>query len=69
MKQKALCHEIDRIYVYPDGFRLSFHCVNFLKVSDSGHHYLDYGFDGSSSKKAIVAPGWRCIEIHADAWD
>jgi len=64
MNQQVLIDEVSRTYRYPDGFDLHFERVASISVSASGNHRLNLS-DGS---KAIVAPGWRCIEIVAEDW-
>lgn len=55
--------ERKRTYVYPNGERLEYANVTRVKVSESGNHYLD-----ADGVKAIVAPGWRAVELDMDDW-
>lgn len=61
-KLNAPCRK--RTYCYSDGMRATFHNVTVVDVSKSGYHMLDYG----ANEKAIVAPGWRWIELDMDEW-
>ena len=53
--QKLEPAERSRTYIYAN--------VTDLKVSESGKHYLN-----ANGVKAIVAPGWRAIELDMDSW-
>jgi hypothetical protein len=53
-----------RIYTYAGGELLRYESVTRVKVSESGTHYLET----ASGQKAIVAPGWRSVELDMDAW-
>lgn len=55
--------ERSRTYQYPNGESLTYKNVTRVKVSESGNHYLD-----ADGVKAIVAPGWRAVELDMDAW-
>ena len=60
--QDIIPAERKRTYVYADS-TLDYVNVTRVKVSESGNHYID-----ADGVKAIVAPGWRAIELDMDAW-
>lgn len=53
-----------RIYTYAGGEVLRYENVTRVKVSESGTHYLET----AAGQKAIVAPGWRSVELDMDGW-
>lgn len=55
--------ERSRTYHYADGATLSYKNVTRVKVSESGNHYIE-----ADGVKAIVAPGWRAVELDVDTW-
>lgn len=57
--------ERSRTYVYAGGETLVYKNVRRVKVTESGNHYIEA--DGVNGH-AIVAPGWRAIELDMDAW-
>ena len=61
--QTLVAPERTRTYVYANGERLEYRNVTRVKVSESGNHYLD-----ADGVKAIVAPGWRVVELDMDSW-
>jgi hypothetical protein len=56
--------ERTRTYQYGENEAYCFANVRRIKVSDSGHHYLET----DAGKKYIMAPGWHYLEIDADEW-
>ena len=56
--------ERKRLYIYPNGEVLVFDNVVRIEVRPSGNHRIET----AAGRKTFVAPGWRAIEIHADAW-
>lgn len=55
--------ERSRTYTYAGGEVLRYENVSRVKVSESGTHYLEH-----AGGKAIVAPGWRSVELDMDGW-
>lgn len=58
--------ERERRYIYAGvSSELVYKNVRRIKVSESGNHYIEA--DGVNGH-AIVAPGWRAIELDVDSW-
>lgn len=57
--------ERSRTYHYDDGSSVTFHNINRLRVTRSGHHCLELE---ASNQKRVVAPGWRYISLDVDDW-
>ncbi len=55
--------ERTRTYHYGNGETIQYRNVSRVKVSESGNHYLE-----AEGVKAIVAPGWRAVELDMDTW-
>ncbi len=53
-----------RTYFWNDREAARYEDVTRVKVSESGNHYIET----QSGERAIIAPGWRRIELDIDAW-
>jgi hypothetical protein len=68
--EETTVNEVSRTYVYSGNAIIKYPNVETLRVSASGNHYLKYrpfGLDSSLVLLAVVAPGWRAIDINPGA--
>jgi hypothetical protein len=68
--EETTVNEVSRCYVYPNNAIIKYPNVETLRVSASGNHYLKYrpyGLKDNLVLLAVVAPGWRAIDIDPGA--